>query len=59
MDKYYHGPPETKTPEQCWGHGADHHAYGWAPGVDPRWNAEQKAAYLIGFNGGPFNKKED
>lgn len=47
--RYYSG---EKTMEECRSHGSDHGAYGWSPQIDPRWTAEQKAAYVEGFESG-------
>jgi len=52
--RYYHVPPEDKTVEDCGTHGADHVAYRWSPQIDPRWSAEQKAAYIQAYERGKF-----
>lgn len=41
----------NKTIAQCASHGADHRAYQWSPQIDPRWTAEQKAAYITAYEG--------
>ena len=47
--RYYAVPPDQKTLEQCRSHGSDHQAYGWSAQIDPRWSADQKAAYIAGY----------
>ena len=49
-ERYYNIPPEEKSIQDCFNHGADHKAYKWAPQVDPRWNEEQKTSYWKGYN---------
>lgn len=48
--RYYRTPPEEKTLKDCYSHGSDHKAYGWYPGVDPRWSQEQREAYCRGYD---------
>lgn len=49
--RYYNEPPQNKTVAQCKSHGDDHRAYGWTKQIDPRWSAEQIAAYNKGYEG--------
>ena len=47
--RYYAVPPHEKTLETCRTHGKDHKAYHWRQQIDPRWTAEQIAAYREGY----------
>ena len=52
--RYYQQPPNEKTLEACYCHGADHIAYHWSQQIDPRWSEEQVAAYKRGYAGENF-----
>lgn len=42
------------TPEQCYGTGRIHKAYGWARSCDGSWNKQQVELYNKGFDGMPI-----
>ena len=56
--RYYAVPPHEKTLETCRTHGKDHKAYHWRQQIDPRWTAEQIAAYREGYPGAIWIEKE-